>query len=106
MSGDPTDAPTTELVDADIGDDELAEADELPVVARMVVEIRSGGTRTIARGAVEDLLNDQQVAVEASAGSPLELSRALAKMLFPTSRGLGSRVARKLLTRVLGDDQD
>lgn len=56
--------------------------DELPVVARMVVEIRSDGSHTVARGAVEDLLNDQRVAVEAEAGSPLELSRALTKLLL------------------------
>jgi len=65
-------------------DSQLADSggDELPVVARMVVEIRSDGTRTVARGAVEDLLQGHQVAVEAKAGSPLELSRALAKMLL------------------------
>ena len=56
--------------------------DELPVVARMVVEIRSDGTRTIARGAIEDRLGGQAVGVEAQADSPLELSRALAKMVL------------------------
>jgi hypothetical protein len=65
--------PETEALDTD---------DELPVVARMVVEIRSDGTRTVARGAIEDGLEGNTVAVEARAGSPLELSRALAKMLF------------------------
>jgi hypothetical protein len=78
--------------DADSG--ELADlADEPPVVARLVVEIRSDGTRTIARGAVEDRLHGEQVAVEASAGSPLELSRALAKMLLSMPFGalIGAR---------------
>lgn len=56
--------------------------EELPVVARMVVEIRSDGSRTIARGAIEDRLGDQTVGVEARADSPLELSRALAKMVL------------------------
>jgi hypothetical protein len=56
----------------------------------MVVEIRSDGTRTIARGAVEDRLSDQQVAVEARADSPLELSRALAKMLLSAPFAAGS----------------
>jgi hypothetical protein len=70
---------TTNTASADL---EAGEADELPIVARMVVEIRSDGSRTIARGAIEDRLNDEQVAVEARADSPLELSRALAKMLF------------------------
>jgi hypothetical protein len=57
-------------------------AAELPIVARMVIEIRSDGTRTVARGAIEDSLAGEQVAVEAEAGSPLELSRALTKMVL------------------------
>jgi hypothetical protein len=69
---------------------ELDAAEELPVVARMVVEIRSDGSRTIARGAVEDRLSDQQVAVEARADSPLELSRALAKMLLSAPFAAGT----------------
>jgi hypothetical protein len=60
----------------------LDAVDELPIVARMVVEIRSDGSRTIARGAIEDSLSGQQVGVEAKADSPLELSRALAKMIL------------------------
>ena len=48
----------------------------------MVVEIRSDGSRTIARGAIEDHLGGQAVGVEARADSPLELSRALAKMVL------------------------
>lgn len=68
--------------------------DELPVVARMVVEIRSDGTRTVARGAVEDLLHGEQVAVEARAGSPLELSRALAKMLLSAPFAASSALLR------------
>lgn len=61
---------------------ELDGVDELPVVARMVIEIRSDGSRTIARGAVEDCINDQRVAVDARADSPIELARALTKMLL------------------------
>lgn len=48
-----------------------------PVVARMVIEIRSDGTRTIARGAVEDRVGGQTVSIEADARSPWELSRKL-----------------------------
>lgn len=56
----------------------LDEAGDLPpVVARMVIEIRSDGTRTIARGAVEDRVNEKTVAIEADARSPWELSRKL-----------------------------
>ena len=84
--------------DADIvrsGPQPVAEADEgLPVVARMVVEIRSDGSRTVARGGVEDLLNDEQVTVEARADSPLELSRALAKMLLSAPFAASSAILR------------
>ncbi|NVB43057.1 hypothetical protein G6O69_34865 [Pseudenhygromyxa sp. WMMC2535] len=64
--------------------------DEPPIVARMVVEIRSDGSTTIARGAVEDRLGDQQVAVEAKADSPMALSLALAKLLFGAAGLRGS----------------
>ena len=61
----------------------LAEApDEPPVVARMVVEIRSDGTRTIARGALEDALSGERVAVEAHGSTPMALAASLAKSLF------------------------
>jgi hypothetical protein len=69
---------------------ELDGTDALPVVARMVIEIRSDGSRTIARGAVEDCINDQRVAVDARADSPLELSRALMKMLLSAPFSAGS----------------
>jgi hypothetical protein len=69
---------------------ELDGAEDLPVVARMVIEIRSDGSRTIARGAVEDLINDQRVAVDARADSPLELSRALMQMLLSAPLAAGS----------------
>ncbi len=55
---------------------------ELPVVARLVVEIRSDGTRTIARGAIEDMQSGESVALETRASSPFELSLNLAKMLL------------------------
>ena len=56
-------------------------ADELPVVARLVVEIRSDGSRTVARGALEDRTSGQQVAIEAEGASPLALSLQLARAL-------------------------
>lgn len=55
---------------------------ELPVVARLIVEVRSDGTRTIARGAMEDAASGKKVAIEASGSSPFELATALAKSLF------------------------
>jgi hypothetical protein len=59
-----------------------ATADELPVVARLIVEVRSDGSRTVARGAMEDAASDTRVAIEASGASPLELALGLAKSIL------------------------
>ena len=59
-----------------------ATADDLPVVARLIVEVRSDGRRTIARGAMEDAASDTRVAIEASGMSPLELALGLAKSIL------------------------
>ena len=58
--------------------------DEPPVVARLMVEIRSDGSRTIARGALQDELSGEKVAIEAKGNSPLELAAQLAKSLLTT----------------------
>jgi hypothetical protein len=90
------------------GDDKLAKAveaevevrpadEDLPVVARLVVEIRSDGKRTVARGAVEDAATGERVAVEARGASPVQLAFALAKSLWQVPR-LAMRV-RGLLGR-------
>lgn len=71
--------------------------DDLPVVARMVVEIRSDGKRTVARGAVEDAATGERIAVEARGASPVQLAFALAKSLWQVPR-LALRV-RGLLGR-------
>lgn len=56
--------------------------EELPVVARLVVEIRSDGQRTIARGALDDRASGQSVALKLDAGSPLDLVRRLGKVVL------------------------
>jgi len=71
--------------------------DDLPVVARLVVEIRSDGKRTIARGAVEDVASGERIAVEARGASPVQLAYALAKSMWQVPR-LALRV-RGLLGR-------
>src|SRR5688500_2510746 len=73
------------------------EDEGLPVVARLVVEIRSDGKRTIARGAVEDAATGERVAVAARGASPAQLAFALAKSLWQMPR-LAQRV-RGLLGR-------
>jgi hypothetical protein len=65
---------------------------EPPVVARMVVEIRSDGSRTIARGAIEDVASGQHTTIEARGDSPLQLAIALARSLTQLPR-LGARSA-------------
>ena len=61
--------------------DELRQQTEPPVVARLVVEIRSDGSRTIARGALEDAQRGDRVAIEARGDSPIQLAIALARAL-------------------------
>jgi hypothetical protein len=59
----------------------LDRANEPPVVARLMVEIRSDGTTTIARGAMEDAQSGQKVAILAKGTTPLALALSLAKSL-------------------------
>lgn len=63
--------------------------EEPPVVARMIVEIRSDGTRTVARGALEDIVTGERVAIEANGGSPLQLAASLAQNLLSTPFAVG-----------------
>ncbi|MBI5481073.1 MAG: hypothetical protein HY906_19605 [Deltaproteobacteria bacterium] len=56
-----------------------AAPDEPPVAARLVVEIRTDGTRTVARGAVEDAILGERIAVKVEGQTPLELALALAR---------------------------
>jgi len=78
----------------------LAPDTEPPVVARLVVEIRSDGSRTIARGAVEDVASGQRAAIEARGDSPLQLALALARSLTQLPR----LTARSLLSRGASSD--
>jgi hypothetical protein len=72
---------------------------EPPVVARLVVEIRSDGSRTIARGALEDVTAGVRTAIEARGDSPFQLAIALARSLTQLPR-LGARSAiRGLLSK-------
>lgn len=61
-----------------------SEGDLPPVVARMVIEIRSDGTKTIARGALEDLVAGERIALQADAATPAALARELTKALLST----------------------
>ena len=54
---------------------------EPPVVARLVIEIRSDGTRTIARGLAEDVARGEKVSIDAHGATPLQLAVSLLKSL-------------------------
>lgn len=81
MSSSPRDTPVSHLSPAAPSALPTPVA-ELPVVARIVVEVRSDGSRTVARGAMEDAASQTRVALEASGGTPLELALALAKSIM------------------------
>lgn len=72
---------------------------EPPVVARMIIEIRSDGSRTIARGAVEDVKTGQRTAIEARGDSPIQLAIALARSLGSLPRLAVRSSLRGLLGR-------
>jgi hypothetical protein len=94
----PDDDDKAELVAAPAG----ALQEEPPVVARLVVEIRSDGSRTIARGAVEDTVSGQRTQVEAFGTSPLSLALALARSLTQLPRLTARSAVRGLLGRRRG----
>lgn len=79
---------------------------EPPVVARMVIEIRSDGSRTIARGALEDVQNGERVALEAQGSTPLALALSLSKSLLTApllarelAKSSAERAVRALFSR-------
>ncbi len=74
---------------------------EPPVVARLVVEIRSDGSHTIARGAAEDAQTGERVTVQAEGATPLALILSLLKSALglPT---LARTFSRGFLTKKSG----
>jgi hypothetical protein len=77
--------------------DDLQSTTEPPVIARLVVEIRSDGSRTIARGAMEDAQRGERVTVEARGDSPVQLAIALARALTQLPRLSARSAVRGLL---------
>lgn len=68
--------------DAPRGDEALDKPTDPPVVARLVVEIRSDGVTTVARGALEDARNGERAALEARGTTPAQLAASLARTLL------------------------
>ncbi len=81
---------------------ELATDEQLPVVARLIVEIRSDGTRTVARGALEDALSGQKVGVTAHGTTPMALASALARTMFSIPSLAKNRLWAAFETRLFG----
>ena len=67
---------------------------EPPVLARLVVEIRSDGVRTVARGALEDILSGETVAIEARGTTPMSLAWSLVESLVRVPSFARSAVSR------------
>lgn len=90
--------------------DELVEEQGLPpIVARMVVEIRSDGSRTVARGALEDLQSGERVSLQADAATPMALAAQLSKALvqMPSlARSITEGAARDLAQQQLNKVKD
>jgi len=78
---------------------EVERIDEPPVVARLVIEIRSDGTHTIARGAIEDVVRGEKAAIEARGNSPLQLALQLAKAITQLPKLTARSAVRGLLRR-------
>ncbi|HEY0254802.1 MAG TPA: hypothetical protein VGC41_24920 [Kofleriaceae bacterium] len=92
-----TNDPETELV-RDMPS-EVVEVKEPPVVARLVVEIRSDGTSTIARGALEDLTTGQRAMIDAHGTTPMQLAFALMKSITQLPKLSAKMAIRGLLSR-------
>jgi hypothetical protein len=84
----------------------LAQRPEPPVVARLIVEIRSDGTHTVARGAMEDVASGERTTIEAEGGTPLELARSLAGALMTTPLWLGRAAGALVRARLRQGDSD
>src|SRR5262245_29111270 len=81
-------------------DDSVEARQEPPVVARLVIEIRSDGTRTIARGALQDAALGQEVAVKAEGTTPLSLAAALVRSL------VSAPILKRAISRALLGSRD
>lgn len=70
-------------------------AEEPPVVAQLMIEIRSDGSRTIARGALNDLRNGESAQVHAEGKTPRDLMLSLASSLLALPSSFSQAIFRK-----------
>jgi hypothetical protein len=69
--------------------------DEPPVVAQLMIEIRSDGSRTIARGALNDLRTGESAKVHAQGRTPRDLILSLASSLLSLPAGFSEKLFRR-----------
>jgi hypothetical protein len=83
----------------------IATAEELPVVARLVIEIRSDGSRTVARGVLEDRIGGETVSLDTEGATPgmlaLQLLGSLEKLPMFTRLGAARAIATTALRAIL-----
>jgi hypothetical protein len=72
-----------------------APADEPPVVAQLMIEIRSDGSRTIARGALNDLRSGESAQVHAEGKTPSDLILSLTSSLLALPASFSQKIFRK-----------
>jgi hypothetical protein len=94
------------------GQEAVTGVQEPPVVAQLMIEIRSDGSRTIARGALNDLRNGESANVHAEGRSPAELMISLASSLLTlpstllkSTRSTASAAERLVSERVPEDER-
>jgi hypothetical protein len=73
--------------------------DEPPVVARLVVEIRSDGKRTIARGSFEEAQRGEHASITVEGTTPAQLALSLMRALLQMPAFAGSIVQTLLAGR-------
>ena len=69
--------------------------EEPPVVAQLMIEIRSDGSRTIARGALNDLRSGESAQVHAEGKTPRDLMLSLAGSLLALPASLSQAIFRR-----------
>jgi hypothetical protein len=72
--------------------------EEPPVVAQLMIEIRSDGSRTIARGALNDLRSGESAQVHAEGKTPGDLMLSLASSLLALPASFSNAIFKKVTT--------
>ena len=82
----------------------VAQTDEPPVVAQLMIEIRSDGSRTIARGALNDLRTNESAQIHAEGRTPADLMLSLASSIVALPRSLFTAARDLRKTELLDKD--